>query len=114
MWAQNAHIENTQGKKKGELTRKNQQAGTSINPVKEWNVHYYRIEGDSKLTGKFNAMQVLTAITKSPTEVFISERYLGIKKKLSRREKSALASISQPLDNEFPAGDLFSICTDFH
>lgn len=44
------------GKKKGELTRKNQQAGTSINPVKEWNVHYYRIEGDSKLTGKFNTM----------------------------------------------------------
>lgn len=43
-------------KRKGELTRKNQQAGTSINPVKEWNVHYYRIEGDSKLTGKFNAM----------------------------------------------------------
>lgn len=43
-------------KKKGELTRKNQQAGTSINPVKEWNAHYYRIEGDSKLTGKFNAM----------------------------------------------------------
>lgn len=43
-------------KRKGELTRKNQQAGTSINLVKEWNVHYYRIEGDSKLTGKFNAM----------------------------------------------------------
>lgn len=44
-------------KKEGELTRKkNQQAGTSINLFKEWNVHYYRIEGDSKLTGKFNTM----------------------------------------------------------
>lgn len=44
--------------KKGELKRKSQQAGTPINNVKEWNVHYYRIKGDSKLTGKFNTMWV--------------------------------------------------------
>lgn len=54
MWA---FYENTQGKKRRWANKKkNQQAGTSINLFKEWNVHYYRIEGDSKLTGKFNAM----------------------------------------------------------